>query len=152
MTVVVAVKAGLKLFRPCISLSCCAMGTHLTLNLSIESTSLMQHYAARLVSISSRRLSGAKLKNTRSTQCVPLFGLLTTKYGTGNSRELKTYSAIRITPDPGVKLPSCEVQACPCWPQPSTPVSPASSMSIRSLLGSPWAGLPRCSLQKQCQQ
>ena len=31
---------------------------------------------------------------------------------------------------PGVKLSSCQLQACPCWPYRSTSLSPASSMSI----------------------
>jgi len=49
LRVFVVVKAGLKTVSPCAVLSCCFKGAHLTLNLSIESTSLLHHYAARLV-------------------------------------------------------------------------------------------------------
>jgi len=41
----------------------------------------------------------------------------------------------RTTPEPGIKLPCCQVHACPCWPHPSTPLSPASSTNSQFCKG-----------------
>ncbi len=135
LRVVAAVKAGLKAVSACTTLLHCFKGAHLTLDLSIGSTFLCSSACSNHEHLhtSSRSLCGADMRNTNSTQQMSACALLTNTAWQLDKPGMEGELAIRATPCPGIKLPCCEVQACPCRPHCSTPLSPASSMSIKSL-------------------
>jgi len=69
--------------------------------------------------------------NTNSSQQMSACGLLTNTAWQWEKAAMEGDLAIGITPYPGVKLPTGQLQACPCWPHRSAPLSPASSISIK---------------------
>ena len=110
-------------------------------------SSLLQPQGFR---ISSRNTCRADMRNNNNTQQMSTRALLTITAWQLEQPEMEGNLAVRITPYPGIKLPSCQLQACPCWPHNSEPLFPASA--IKHLYNCPGAGLPPCSLQQQDQE
>ena len=110
-------------------------GAHLTLNFSIEATSLLHHYAARPVpNVNVCKPAAAVYVQHCATQtalnrCLHM-ACLPTKHGNRESQRWRVTwpSASCLTHKH--QAASCGLQTCPCCTHTSTPLSPASSISL----------------------